>query len=277
MALNPQRAEEAKIAEARKKRPQVLERSVETGISGPDRFEKTSWGDFAQLQKVETRQHAQDRIVRRYHRPLVAYQIYRGSKKYDAEDMVQSFFAHAFDKWLFESVDTQAKGLFRNWLLTCYKRFVRDQQQKRSELFNRGMVSDIADDDEGRCRFEAIDLNSPDGAYDAAWARELLCEAQLKLEKDTIEKWHYDLFVEKNAANKSATWAEIAVKIGKPEQNKDRLEHVYASMRARAEKILRDLLCAELEDGRKPAQDDEVRHILKLCRSGAHSSQEPRT
>lgn len=247
-----------------------------SGITGPDRFEKTSWGDFAQLQKSETRQHAQERIVRRYHRPLVAYQMYKGSKKYDAEDMVQSFFAHAFEKWLFESVDAQAKGLFRNWLLTCYKRFVRDQQQKRSEQFNRVMVSDIADnDDGGRHRFEAVDLSSPDGAFDAAWARELLCEAQLKLEKDTLEKWHYDLFVEKNSASKSATWTEIAAKIGKPELNKDRLEHVYASMKARAEKILRDLLSVELEDGRKPAQDEEVRHILRLCQSKPLDSHSP--
>jgi DNA-directed RNA polymerase specialized sigma24 family protein len=256
------------------KKPHTLKtidpKDVVTGIAGPDRFEKTSWGDFAQLQKQETREQAQEKLVRRYHRPLVSYQMCKGSKKYDAEDMVQSFFAHAFEKWLFERVDgSVAKGLFRNWLLTCYKRYVRDQHNKQADAFNRNMVSDIAADDDGRRRFEAVDLKSPEGVYDLEWARELLRYSAEKLEKDTPAKWQYDLFVEKNASGKTVTWDEIAKRIGKPDMGKDKLEHIYATVKANAEKILRDLLSAELEDGRKPAQDEEVRRILQLCKSGA--------
>ena len=269
MALNPQKADDAKIGEAKRKRQQALENSVDTGISGPDRFEKTSWCDFAHLHQTETREQAREKIVRRYHRPLVAYQMCKGTKKYDAEDMVQSFFAHAFEKWLFERIDgSEGKGLFRNWLLTCYKRYVRDQHNKNAEAFNRNMVSDIAADDDGRRRFEAVDLNSPEGVFDLEWARELLRYAAEKLEADTPAKWQYDLFAEKNAHGKNVTWEEIAKRIGKPGLGKDKLEHIYDTIKVRAEKLLRDLLSAELEDGRKPAQDEEVRRILRLCQSG---------
>jgi DNA-directed RNA polymerase specialized sigma24 family protein len=249
--------------------PKKPDESLSTGIPGPDRFEKTSWSAFEQLHRPETKEQAREKIVQRYHRPLVAYQMCKGTKKYDAEDMVQSFFAHAFEKWLFEKVaGSECKGLFRNWLLTCYKRYVRDQQNKRADEFNRNMVNDAASQEEGPRRFEALDLRSPEGAYDREWARELLRYAAEKLENDTLEKWHYGLFAAKNASDKSATWKEIAQRIGRLELGKDQLEHIYDTMKKRAEKILRDLLSAELEDGRKPAQDEEVRLILHLCQSG---------
>ena len=269
MALNTKQTDEAKVAEAKGKRQLAHELSVHTGISGPDHFEKTSWGDFAHLHNQVTRKQAQEKIVRRYHRPLVAYQMCEGAKKYDAEDMVQSFFAHAFEKWLFERIDgSEGKGLFRNWLLTCFKRYIRDQHNKQSETFNRKMVSDIADDDDGHRRFEVVDLNSPEGIYDLEWARELLRFAAEKLQAETSAQWQYDLFVEKNASGRTVTWEDIARRIGKPELGKDKLEHVYESVKQNAERILRELLSAELEDGRKPAQDEEVRRILKLCKTG---------
>ena len=79
---------------------------------------------------------ALEQLCRTYWYPLYAYARRRGHGAHDAEDLVQRFFARLIEKEVLRDLERDA-GHFRSFLLTCFNRFVGDEQD-RARRVKRG-------------------------------------------------------------------------------------------------------------------------------------------
>src|SRR5207253_10193426 len=80
------------------------------------------------------RTRAFDVLVALYWKPLYKYlRVARGRSVQDAEDLTQSFLAHAFEKGVLTSYDAE-KGTFRTFLRTLFDRFVANEAKARMRL-----------------------------------------------------------------------------------------------------------------------------------------------
>ena len=88
---------------------------------------------------------ALEEIMRRYWLPLYSSARRRGLSNQDAEDATQEFLSGIIDGRLLESADP-AKGRFRTYLLTAWKRFLIDQNRKATAQRRGGQFTSFAID-----------------------------------------------------------------------------------------------------------------------------------
>lgn len=144
-------------------------------------FVTTRWHDIHLFHEEGTAaEAARESVCRNYWYPLYVFLRVdlrkRGADAEQAQDLVQAFFEHVLEKEKFRHADP-SEGKFRSFLLTALQNFVSDEwkrsrRQKRRPA--RGWV--FIDDADAAERFEAefARFDSPEKAYDRAWALQIL-------------------------------------------------------------------------------------------------------
>ncbi len=122
-------------------------------------------------------------LFRAYWFPLFAHLRARGHSRPEAEDLLQAFFIHLFEKQAFARAD-RLRGSFRGFLLGCLKYFLANQRelvvaQKRGG--NIRMVSFDYDDAEVRLLADQP-ATTADDEFDRRWARLVMERALAQLE-----------------------------------------------------------------------------------------------
>ena len=143
-----------------------------------------------------TAQAARERICRDYWYPIYVYTKGHGHKDFDAEDMVQEFFAYILNKPWFERAD-RSKGRFRAFLLTSLDNFIRDRIDGRKAHKRGGSYQhiplDLAEAELRYARTAAARI-SPAEAYETEWAAALVDAAWKSLEAEYVEAGKQSLF-----------------------------------------------------------------------------------
>lgn len=117
-------------------------------------------------------QQALEQLCQTYWYPLYAYARLNGFPPPEAEDLVQGFFAHLFERETFKKADPE-RGRFRCFLISCLRKYMADQRD-RAACQKRGGGSRTLSLDvekaEQRYQLQAGPADNPDAAFDRHWA-----------------------------------------------------------------------------------------------------------
>jgi RNA polymerase sigma-70 factor (ECF subfamily) len=129
---------------------------------------------------------ALDQLCLAYWQPLYAYARCAGLSPSDAQDVVQGFFLHVIGGRVLPSVDP-AKGRFRSFMLTSVRNYMADERD-RSRAAKRGGGAELLSLDftiaETAFESQLAQHESPDRAFDRAWALAVLARAQSQLAQE---------------------------------------------------------------------------------------------
>ncbi|MBL9172786.1 MAG: sigma-70 family RNA polymerase sigma factor [Verrucomicrobiales bacterium] len=164
------------------------EPSSGAGVPGDATFATTRWSVVlaAGHPSSATAGKALAELCQAYWYPLYAYVRRRGRSREDAEDLVQSFFGDLLERNPFGSLSAE-RGRFRAFLLAALKHSLANDWDRAHRQKRGGGVAPLSLDwNEAEARFhrEPADLDSPDRAYDRAWAVALLEHVVVRLEEE---------------------------------------------------------------------------------------------
>ncbi len=134
-------------------------------------------------------------VIRRYWMPLYTYARRQGLSSEDAEDATQEFLSSIISGNLLESADP-AKGKFRAFLLTAWKRFLVDEYRKKNAARRGGKVQTVSLDvsyGEQNWRQMSLQQSNPDHVFALSWASSLLEQARQRLRQEYQSKGKSDL------------------------------------------------------------------------------------
>lgn len=169
--------------------------------SGHGAFPTTDWGLFVDIrgESPARKQAALEILARRYWKPVFRFLQFSGKDEESAKDLTQAFFAEWIETNAFAKADEQ-KGRFRSFMLASLKRFAAnehraDQAQKRRPAAGLLSLDELMDNEEKP--FEPEDAETPDKAFDRAWAVEVVGRVLKHLEaecRNKGQKAHFDIF-----------------------------------------------------------------------------------
>lgn len=225
-------------------------------------FQPTRW-TLVQKVKGDTVEsaHALNELCKMYWRPLYAYARSFGRTMEDSEDVVQGFMAKGIEKALFSAADKD-KGKMRTFLLTSFKRYLRDEHAK-SVAIKRGEgkvdTTDIAAEESRWADHKAAD---PTISFDKRWALIVVEAASEQLRTKYKEEGKKDLYLALSpclSGELTTGYQEIA----------DQLEISLSSVKVgvhRMRKRYGEMLRAEIAETITPDEDpdDELRYLINI-------------
>ncbi len=151
-------------------------------------FATTQWTLVWRAAKEDSQQGrpALEQVIRRYWVPLYSFARRRGLSREDAEDATQEFLQSIIRGDLLENADP-ARGKFRAYLLSAWKRYLVDFHRRQSAAKRGGSVQILSLDFEaGERRWLEIESKGTDAdhAFHVAWANSLLDEVNTRLQQD---------------------------------------------------------------------------------------------
>jgi RNA polymerase sigma-70 factor (ECF subfamily) len=147
----------------------------------PALFHTTQWSMI--LSAAEDSGNAMERLCRSYWRPLYGYARRAGRTGHDAEDLVQGFLAKVIEKQWLRTVKRDA-GPFRRYLQVAFKCYMLDEYDRsRAQKRGGGAATVPLDADEAEAFFarELATTDTPETAYERAWALEVFARARKAL------------------------------------------------------------------------------------------------
>lgn len=165
---------------------------------GNSQFATTHWTLVWQAAKEDSKhgRPALTEVVRCYWQPLYTFARKQGMSSQDAEDATQEFLSAIINGELLDSADP-AKGKFRSFLLTVWKRFLVDQYRKESAAKRGGNLRQLSlDVGNGEQTWLALESREPDAdrVFMRSWASSLLAEAKHRLRMEYYAKNRSALF-----------------------------------------------------------------------------------
>ena len=118
-----------------------------------------------------------------YWRPLYLYSRRRGMAEEEAKAAVQGFFLRVVEKRYFDSADG-AKGRFRTFLLTCFRRYLANDYKRVTAQKREGKLQRLSIDWDlsGSVSLDLISTDTPaDVLYDREWAFSLIARSMERL------------------------------------------------------------------------------------------------
>jgi len=226
-------------------------------------FQPTRWTLVAQVQKEATpsASKALNELCSIYWNPLYVFARSSGKSLEDAEDAVQGFLAKGVDKALFAAADRE-RGKMRNFLLTAFKRYMKDEWVK-SMATKRGegkvVTMDFAAEED---HFASNQEADPTDGFDKRWALMMVQKAQEVVEKKYTSEGKTEFFSAIEGAlsgELTKTYAQIAAECGVSESSVKVGVH-------RLRKRFGEALRAEIRDtvANDSEVDDELRHLLTM-------------
>ena len=119
------------------------------------------------------RRRAWDALLAAYWKPAYKHvRVRLGKGREDAEDLVQAFFARAFERGFFDTYDP-GRARFRTFLRTCVDRFVANDDKAQRRLKRGGDAKQVVLDFDAAEHELARTEVSPDEVFDREWKRAL--------------------------------------------------------------------------------------------------------
>jgi RNA polymerase sigma factor (sigma-70 family) len=204
-------------------------------------------------------------IVRRYWQPLYSYARRRGYSSEDAEDATQEFLSHVMSGQLLESADP-AKGKFRSFLLTAWKRFLVDEYRKQNAS-RRGGDAEIHSLNVGAGEQNWLELSSrdpdPDRTFHLSWANSLLDEARLRIRDEYSAKGKaalVDVLLPRlTHSMDSQAYAQLGAEL---KMSSGAIKVALHRLRQRFGSALREVVVETVEDSRDV--DAELNEMLRV-------------
>jgi RNA polymerase sigma-70 factor (ECF subfamily) len=160
-------------------------------------FAPTRWSLIAAAQgRSEPARAALGELCQLYWYPLYAYLRRRGSSEADAQDEVQGFFADLLAREALAAADP-ARGRFRSFLLASLSNHLSHERDRANALKRGGGARPLSIDwlsAEERFRLEPADADTPERAFERAWAAALLERTLARLEAEFEAKSRGTLF-----------------------------------------------------------------------------------
>lgn len=162
-------------------------------------FPQTRWTLLKVLRdgSAEEAQSALETLCSAYWFPLYVYARSRGLKEFDAEDSVQSFFAHVLRRELFARAE-KGRGRLRWFLLSAYERFRINEWRKSHPGSNAAVVEwplrMSAEEAEQRYLQNTKEGEDAFTLFNREWARNLLERCLDELRKEHAEEGHEERF-----------------------------------------------------------------------------------
>ena len=161
-----------------------------------NRFQTTRWSLVIAARGADKRsQRALEALCRTYRLPVLAYIRGRGNPAEEAEDLTQAFFARFIERGFHEHADP-GRGRFRAYLLTSLQRFLNDAHDHRRARKRGGGTRTSSFDSltDGSALAAAPSDDSPERAFDRAWAQALVEAALRKLRREASAAGKIELF-----------------------------------------------------------------------------------
>lgn len=154
--------------------------------SSPVAFATTHWSVVLEAQgQSPAAHHALEKLCRTYWRPVYSFIRREGTRREEAEDLTQAFFALLLERRDFDAV-CKEKGRLRSYLLTSLKHFLVSEH-RRAVTVKRGKGQQPVPLEElaaaGLADLEPVDHLSADRVYERRWALTLM-EQVLRRLKD---------------------------------------------------------------------------------------------
>ena len=129
---------------------------------------------------------ALETLCRDYWRPLYVLARRFGHAPYDAEDLVQGFFAKLLARDWLHSAGPE-RGKFRTFLSVAFRRHMADEHDFSTRQKRGGGVATVpldAEDAENFLAGELATVESAEHAFDKAWALGIIATAQARLREE---------------------------------------------------------------------------------------------
>ncbi len=230
----------------------------------PGGFATTRWSLIASLHGGDPRasRAALEELCAAAWYPLYAYARRRGLAVEDARDATQGFFVDLLERGDLARADRE-RGRFRSFLLAAFQHFLAKRAAAEGAQ-KRGGGRTILSLDFARAEelygIEPADEASPEGLYQAAWARGLLDRvvATLGAEYDARDKGELFRALEGELAGDSTPRSELARRLGTSEGAVKVAAH---RLRSRYRELLRQAILDTLAD---PAElEDELSALFE--------------
>jgi RNA polymerase sigma-70 factor (ECF subfamily) len=204
-------------------------------------------------------------LCQAYWYPLYAYLRRAGQSPADAQDAVQSFFAHLLQSQCLARVQP-ARGKFRSFLLAALRNFLADEKRRQNAHKRGGDVALIpleTDTAEERYRIEPVDRRDPEKLFERRWAITVLERVLDRLKAEAADARAKERFAQLQpfllADDASPSYAEVARRLGMTE---GAVKMAVLRLRQRS----RELFRAEIANTVAAEEDieDEVRHLFAV-------------
>jgi RNA polymerase sigma factor (sigma-70 family) len=219
-----------------------------------------------QTESPEAAREALSRFCETYWPPLYSFVRHRGYSSADAQDLVQSFFAHLLEHNALTRAD-QEKGRLRTFLLGSLQNFLFNEYD-RARALKRGGGHRIVSIEEHLPEAEAAMLAtshlSDAGCYDLVWASNIVSRAWQNLQKAFVAEGKAEWLEELRpfVAGGSATppnQEEASARLGVPIAT---LRTWLSRLRQRYRESLRMEVASTVSD---PADvDQELHHLYQI-------------
>ena len=204
-------------------------------------------------------------LVRAYYKPAYKHLRLRFKKGADdARDLVQGFFARAFEKRYFADFDP-ARARFRTYLKVCLDRYAMEHERsERRQKRGGGAVRLGVDFEEAERELSRAGADvDPEQAFDREWVRGLFASAVESLREACAERPERFAIFQRYSLHEGPdrpTYAALAADLGIPVTDVN--NHLAAARRLFRQIVLDRLreLCASEEEAR-----DEARAILGVA------------
>lgn len=187
---------------------------------------------------------ALEQLCRESWRPLYAFARRWGCTKEDAEDAVQGFIASLISRRSLANVE-RGHGRFRTFLLSGMRNHMSDiASRAKAEKRGGGTLHqslDIDADEQGYVEL-AVDADSPEKAFERAWAIGVMSRARVKLKEECAASGKGEVFAAlfpANGAGDMAAGEAAANRLGLAESG-------FRTLAMRLRHRWRDLIRAEL-------------------------------
>ena len=226
-------------------------------------FATTHWSLVlaAGNRELEESNRALEKLCRAYWPPLYAYVRRRVRDVHEAQDLTQAFFERVLEKDYLADADP-ARGRFRSFLITAFKRFLSKERDKAAAQKRGGGQKTFTVNFESQDRNwgEPLDSLTAEQIYERQWAVTLLNRVmdRLQREMDRSGRAHqFHLLKDFLGGTATSSYAEVAPSLGLSESA---ARMAASRMRGRFRELLQEEIAQTVEN-----QEDiysEVQHLF---------------
>lgn len=231
------------------------------------RFPTTHWSLVVRAAGTDQhRRAALAELCADYWYPVYAFIRRSGHSSVDALDLTQAYFVRLLERGAIARANPE-RGRFRAFLRADCRHFLADTRARASAQKRGAHLKHIPlnpAEAESRYRLDPAHDDTPERAFDRAWACTLLDQAMTAIQQHYEQSQRGDLFRAIQpvlAADPIAPpYAEIARPLGMTAAS---LQVAVHRARARFRQALRDLIAATLNLPTSAAIDDEIRGLFQ--------------
>jgi RNA polymerase sigma-70 factor (ECF subfamily) len=181
-----------------------------------------------------------------------------GQSPHDAEDLVQGFFARLLARDWLRSAGPE-RGRFRTFLSVTFRRYMADEYDYATRLKRGGgtvMFSLDRENAESLYAGELASVETPENAFDKAWALGVVATAQSRLRQESAAAGKVALC---DAISAGEPYAEVAARLG---LSVSAVTSAAFRMRRRCEEIIREEIARTVADPREV--EEEIAHLMAV-------------